>query len=130
MNDFDVHSFYASYIDVLNARQFERLEEFVHDEIAYFTDVATRDQVAAAIAGSVDVVPDLRWELRDLVVAGDTLAARLVNTGTPVANWLGVSPTGDAFEITELAVYRVRDGRFTHMTNVHDAAALAAQLAA
>lgn len=127
MSVFDARSFYASYIDVLNTRQLDRLDEFVHDEITHFTDVATREQVASAIFSSIDAVPDLHWEVLDLVVAGDTLAARLANRGTPVADWLGTSPTGAPIEITELAVYRVRDGRFTFMTNVHDAAGLATQ---
>lgn len=77
-----------------------------------------------------EAVPDLHWDLKELVVDGDTIAARLINTGTPVKRWLGVEPTGASFEITEYAVYRVRDGRFAHMANVHDAESLARQLAA
>ncbi|MET1076328.1 MAG: ester cyclase, partial [Umezawaea sp.] len=72
--------------------------------------------------------PDLHWELQELLFDGDRLAARLVNTGTPVEEWLGTAPTGASFEIVEYAVYQVRDGRFVHMTALHDAAGLRRQL--
>ncbi|MFI9488478.1 ester cyclase [Promicromonospora sp. NPDC052451] len=48
------------------------------------------------------------------------IGARLTNTGTPVKEWLGVTPTGASFEITEYALYRVHDGRFVNMTNLQD----------
>lgn len=76
----------------------------------------------------VDAVPDLHWELKELLFDGDRLAARLVNTGTPVKEWLGVEPTGVQFEIDEYAIYQVRDGRFVHMTALHDAGELLRQL--
>lgn len=75
-------------------------------------------------------MPDFHWELEDLKVDGDTIAARLTNTGTPVKEYLGVVPTGASFEIVEYAIYRVRDGRFVHMTNLHDAETLKQQLRA
>ncbi|MFJ6904554.1 hypothetical protein [Streptomyces griseoluteus] len=37
-------------------------------------------------------------------------------------------PTGASFEIAEYAIHRVRDGRFVHMTALHDAAELRRQL--
>ena len=125
----DLRTFYDSYIEVLNTRQFDRLVEFVNDEITYFGFTATRDQVIAAIRAEVDAIPDLTWELKDFGTHGDDLAARLINTGTPVKAWLGVEPTGGSFEIVEFAVYKVKDGRFTHMSNVHDSSTLKQQLA-
>ncbi|MFH8798072.1 SDR family oxidoreductase [Streptomyces sp. NPDC017936] len=59
---------------------------------------------------------------------GDRLAARLVNTGTPVKERLGVPPTGASFGIVEHAVHQVRNGRFVHMTAPHDAGGLHRQL--
>lgn len=130
MSNFDPRTFYQGYVDALNARELNRLDEFVNDEITYFNDAATRDQVIAAIGGELEAVPDLTWELTDFAVDNDNIAARLINTGTPVKEWLGVAPTGASFEIVEFAIYRLRDGRFTHMTNLHDAEALASQLGA
>ncbi|MGW7539869.1 ester cyclase [Streptomyces sp. NPDC054770] len=126
----DLRTFYQRYIDMLNAHELHRVDEFISDEITYYGDPATRAQAHAALTAEIEAVPDFHWELEDLKVDGDTIAARLTNTGTPVKEYLGVAPTGASFEIVEYAIYRVRDGRFVHMTNLHDAETLKQQLRA
>ncbi|MEU7853910.1 ester cyclase [Nonomuraea sp. NPDC049141] len=74
------------------------------------------EEIAAAVQkADVDAVPDLHWELKELLFDGDRMAARLVNTGTPAKAW----PTGASFEIVEYAIYQV---------HVHDAGELLRQL--
>ncbi len=77
-----MHAFYARYIEALNTRELHRLDEFVSDEVTYFGDRVTRDQIFAAISSEIEAIPDLSWEVTDLSVHGDDLAARLVNRGT------------------------------------------------
>ncbi|WP_207946543.1 hypothetical protein [Actinomadura sp. 7K507] len=48
----------------------------------------------------------------------------------PTKEWLGVTPTGKPIEIVEYAIYRIRDGKFLHMSAVHDAETLREQLTA
>jgi predicted ester cyclase len=126
----DLRDFYRRYIDALNAHDFDRMPEFIHDRITLQGEPATRDDVIAQLRGIADAVPDFHWDTRELAVDGDRLAARLVNTGTPVKEWLGAAPSGASIEIVEFAIYTVRDGRFRHMTAMHDAEALQSQLAA
>lgn len=57
-------------------------------------------------------------------------APKLVNTGTPVKEFVGVKPTGRSFEVSEYAVYQVVDGRFKHMAAIHDAEEVRGQLGA
>ncbi|MGW4193948.1 ester cyclase [Streptomyces sp. NPDC005004] len=128
MSDSDLRAFYLRYIDALNAHEFDGMDEFIADRITLNGEPAARADVLAVQQRDVDAVPDLHWELEELLFDGDRLAARLVNTGTPVKEWLGVTPTGASFEITEYAVYQVRDGRFVHMTALHDAGELRRRL--
>ncbi|MFI7275359.1 ester cyclase [Streptomyces sp. NPDC049879] len=128
MSDTDPRAFYLRYIAALNAHEFDHMDEFIADRPTLNGEPVTRDDVIAVQKHDVDAVPDLHWELKELLLDGDRLAARLVNTGTPAKEWLGVAPTGASFEITEYAIYRVRDGRFVHMTALHDAAGLLRQL--
>jgi predicted ester cyclase len=124
----ELREFYEDYVAVLNTHEFHRLDEFVAEELTHFGDAVTRDQVVAALTAQVDAVPDLKWRLDDIRVSGHEVAARLTNTGTPVKEWLGVAPTGASFEVTEYALYRVRDGRFINMTNLQDSDAARQQL--
>ena len=130
MSDNDLREFYLRYIEELNAHRFDRMDEFINDRTTLNGEPATREDLLAVQRADVDAVPDLHWELKELLFDGDRLAARLVNTGTPVKEWLGVAPTGASFEIVEFAVYQVRDGRFVHMTALHDGGELLRQLTA
>jgi predicted ester cyclase len=129
MSDTDLRAFYDRYIEALNAHEFDRLDEFVHDEVTLNSEPGTRDTIYAVLTGDVEAVPDFHWETQELAVDGNRLAARLINTGTPVKEWLGVPPSGSSFEIVEFAIYEVRDGRFIHMSALHDGASLLRQLA-
>lgn len=128
MSDSDLRGFYLRYIEELNAHRFDQMDEFIDERTTLNGEPATRDDLIAVQKADVDAVPDLHWELKELLFDGDRLAARLVNTGTPVKEWLGVAPSGASFEITEYAIYQVRDGRFVHMTALHDAGELRRQL--
>jgi predicted ester cyclase len=126
--DSDLREFYRRYIAQLNAHKFDRMDAFINERTTLNGEPATRDDLIAVQKADVDAVPDLHWELKELLFDGDRLAARLVNTGTPAKEWLGVTPTGASFEIVEYAIYQVRDGRFVHMTALHDAGELLRQL--
>ncbi|MFF7967822.1 ester cyclase [Streptomyces sp. NPDC007903] len=128
MSDSDLRAFYERYLKALNAHEFDGMGEFIADRTTLNGEPATRGDLLAVQRHDVDAVPDLHWELQELLFDGDRLAARLVNTGTPVKEWLGVRPTGASFEIVEYAIYQVRDGRFVHMAALHDAAGLRRQL--
>jgi steroid delta-isomerase-like uncharacterized protein len=130
MSDTDLRAFYARYIETLNAHDFARVRDFLSDDLTYFGDAVTADLIVSALTDLGNTVPDLHWEIQELSVDGGHLAVRLLNTGTPVKEWLGVAPSGASFEIVEFAIYHIRDGRFVHMTNVHDAEELRRQLAA
>ncbi|WP_326948335.1 ester cyclase [Amycolatopsis sp. NBC_01307] len=128
MSDSALRAFYLRYLAELNAHRFGRMDGFINDRTTLNGEPATRDDLLAVQRADVAAVPDLHWELQELLFDGDRLAARLVNTGTPAQEWLGVAPTGASFEITEYAIYQVRDGRFVHMTALHDAGELRRQL--
>ncbi|WP_066955574.1 ester cyclase [Streptomyces lushanensis] len=129
MSESELRAFYERYIQALNAHEFDGMDEFINDRTTLNGEPATREDLLSVQKRDVDAVPDLHWELRELLFDGDRLAARLINTGTPVKEWLGVAPTGASFEIVEYAVYQVRDGRFVHMTALHDAGEMRRQLA-
>lgn len=128
MSDRDLRAFYARYIEALNAHEFDRMEEFAHEDVSQQGEPASRDALIANLRSITDAVPDFHWEVQELVVDGDRLGARLLNSGTPTKEWLGVAPHHRRFEIVEYAIYTLRDGRFRHMSAIHDAAVLRQQL--
>lgn len=126
----DLRDWYLRYVAALDAHELHRMDEFIADEVVLNGEPGTRDDVVADMRRSIDAVPDLHWEVAELLFDRGRIAVRAVNTGTPVKEWLGVAPTGASFEIVEYAIYEVRDGRFVRMTNLHDSADLRRQLTA
>ncbi|WP_208648703.1 ester cyclase [Micromonospora inaquosa] len=118
------------YIAALNAHEFDGMDEFVSEEVLLSGEPGTRDAVVEVLKGIVDAVPDFHWKVEEMLFDRDGIAVRLTNTGTPAKEWLGVKPSGASCKTAEYAIYKVRDGRFIHMTNLHDSAAIFRQLTA
>lgn len=123
-----LHEWYLRYVEALNAHRFDGMDEFINDEVRLNGESGARDDVLAVQQHDVDAVPDLHWELQEILFDGNRIAIRAINTGTPTKEWLGVPPTGASFEIVEYAIYEVKDGRFVQMTALHDAAEMHRQL--
>ncbi|MET0591279.1 MAG: ester cyclase, partial [Polyangiaceae bacterium] len=130
MANSDLRKFYDRYIAALNCRDFAVVDKFIHDEVTLNGKPATRDGILAVLRDEVSAGPNLHWELTNLIIDGDRLGAQLINTGTPAKKFVGVTPTGAAFEVVEYAVYQVVDGRFKHMAAIHDAEEVRRQLSA
>lgn len=130
MTDSGLKDWYLRYVAALNAHEFDGMDEFIADEVVLNGEPGTRDDVITVQKHDIDAVPDLHWEVKELLFDRDRIAVRAVNTGTPAKEWLGVPPSGASFEITEHAIYKVSDGRFVQMTALHDSSDLLRQLTA
>lgn len=125
-----LHDFYRRYVELANTRDFDRLHEFVNDEVTQNGVPSTRAEMAAALKAHTDAIPDLVWEIQEVVVEGNRIAARLRDTGTPQKEWFGgLAPTGATVTFDEVAFYEVVDGRFAHTWYLMDADAVRRQLA-
>jgi len=80
----------------------------------------SRDQVGASIAGLEKAVPDLKWEIKEVLVSGDHVTVRGEATGTPAGPFMGVPPAGKSFRIMSIDVHTIRDGKMTRSYHVED----------
>lgn len=102
---------YERYLACCNEHRVDDLGEFVDGSIS---GSGPEDGLAAYVEGVRAVVtgfPDYRWEVQQLVVDGDTLAARLVGQGTHTGVFEGVAPTSRTVRTQELVFYRVSGGK-------------------
>jgi predicted ester cyclase len=68
-------------------------------------------------------------ELVDLIAEDDKVVGRFRCSGTHTGPWLGIAPTGRRFEqVDEVAILRVRDGRFVDYWALEDTAGRLRQL--
>ena len=79
-----------------------------------------RDQVSVAIAGLHKSVPDLKWEIKEVLVSGDRVIVRGEATGTPAGPFMGVSGSGKSFRIMSIDVHTIKDGKMIRSYHVED----------
>lgn len=72
--------------------------------------------------------PDWTEEIDDIIADGDTVVARFTSRGTNLGDFLGNPPTGNRIEISEVAVFRLKDGRIIEQWVYPDMLSLQQQL--
>jgi predicted ester cyclase len=127
--DTNIRDFFTRYIAVLNTHHFQRLSEFMHDELLVNGQKLTLSQMITQLEAHIDAVPDLVWRVEEMAVEGNQVAARLLNRGTPVREWLGSKPNGSSVEFSEHLFHKVLDGRFFEQNFLLDAWSVQKQLA-
>jgi predicted ester cyclase len=130
MSESALKTWYLQYVATLDGRELDKMDRFIADEVVLNGTPGRREDVVADMRSILDAVSDMRWEVDEVLIDRDRIAVRALNTGTPQKEWLGVPASGASFSIVEYAIYRVRDGRFVEMTNLHDSADILRQLAA
>ena len=130
MPDNSLRDFYERYVAAANARNFELIASLIHDDVMINGVPHKREDSINGLREITDAVPNFQWQIEDLIVQEDRIAARLRDTGKPVKKWLGFNPTGASVAFTEFASYKVRDGRFAEMWFLMDVSAIEQQMKA
>ena len=56
-------------------------------------------------------IPDLHFEIQELVAEGDAVVARFTGGGTNTGSLMGMPPTGKSFSARGLTYYRLANGK-------------------
>jgi predicted ester cyclase len=79
-----------------------------------------RDEVIAGIAARLKSVPDLKWQIKDVLVSGDQVTVRGEATGTPAADFFGAAPTGKSFKVMSIDVHTLQGGKMVRSYHIED----------
>lgn len=88
----------------------------------------TPDAFVKQVAGFGKLIPDLNWEMAEVIEAGDKVIVRGRATGTPKGPMFGVDGQGRAFDILTIDIHTVKDGRIVTSHHVEDWAGALRQL--
>jgi predicted ester cyclase len=103
----ELSAFYARYLTRCNEHRFDELGEFVADDVNGPTEGLSR--YIAGLRAVSQGFADYQWDLQQLLVDNQWLAARLYGSGTHTGTFRGVAPTGRRIRTQELVIYRVSD---------------------
>jgi predicted ester cyclase len=91
-------------------------------------DFLTRAGLAEVFKSMGEAVPDLAWEVVDIHVLDDMMIVRGEATGTPVAEFWGIAPTGKSFRTMAIDLFTVRDGKLAKGHHIENWASALEQL--
>jgi len=89
-----------------------------------------REVSAKVFAGFGQAIPDMKHEVKEVVVAGDKIVVRGDLTGTPAGEFFGVPHSGKSFKIMAVDVHIIKGGKIAKTYHVEDWASALNQLRA
>jgi predicted ester cyclase len=90
----------------------------------------SRDEVIAGIGQRLKSVPDLKWEIKEVLVAGNQVTVRGEATGTPAGEFLGAPHTGKSFKLMSIDVHTLEGGKMVRSYHIEDWLGAVRQLSA
>jgi len=119
---------YRGYIACLNAQDWDRLGEFVHDEAKHNGRSFGLAGYRAMLENDFREIPDLKFNIGMLIVENLRLAARLDFDCTPRGTFFNLPINGRKVAFAEHVFYEFRDGKIIDVWSVIDTAAIQRQL--
>ncbi len=115
---------------------------FVHGDPAAVDELATEDFTAhtfgslppgreplkAAMARVSEGLAEAEFRVDDVIAEGDRVAVRLTSSATHTGTFMGLPASGRRYSISEIHIFRIRDGQVAEHWHEFDRAALVRQL--
>jgi len=104
---------------------------FSENFVGHFPGGATvhgREGLAAEVMAHRTAFPDWAEQVEDLIMDHDRVAVRFASRGTNTGNFLGNPPTGKRVEISEVAIFRLENGKLAEQWVYPDMLSLQRQL--
>jgi predicted ester cyclase len=80
----------------------------------------TRDEVIAGIGQRLKSVPDLKWEIKEVLVSGNQVTVRGEATGTPAGEFMGTPHSRKSFKLMSIDVHTLEGGKMVRSYHVED----------
>lgn len=90
----------------------------------------SREEFIGQVQGFGKLIPDLTWDIKEILVDGQRIIVRSEASGTPQGPFFGVAPSGKSFQIMTIDIHTVRDGKLVAAHHVEDWASAIRQLSA
>lgn len=88
----------------------------------------TPEAFIGQVGGFGKLIPDLEWEMVEVIEAGDKVVVRGRASGTPQGPLFGVDGQGRSFTIMSIDIHTVKDGKIVDTHHVEDWAGALQQL--
>lgn len=119
---------YQGYLDCLNAQDWPRLGEFVHESVSHNDRPFGIGGYRAMLEHDFEQIPDLHFDAELVVCEPPFVAARLKFHCSPKGEFLGLRLNGRTVSFAENIVYEFAGGKIRAAWSVVDKTAIEKQL--
>ena len=88
----------------------------------------SREEFIQQVIGFGKLIPDLRWEMKEVLCDGNRIIVRSEASGTPAADFMGVPHAGKRFSVITIDIHTVEGGKLVTAYHVEDWASALRQL--
>lgn len=128
MSSEDTRKAYQRYIDCLNSRDWDNLHLHVAEDVEYNGKVVCVEGYRNMLIGDCKAIPDLFFNISQLVCDPPMIASRLDFNCTPVGELFDLPVNGRRVRFSENVFYELLDGKISKVWSVIDKAAIQAQI--
>ncbi len=84
-------------------------------------DVKTKEQLIGQVQFFWKLIPDLKWEVQEMLQDGNRVIVRSMASGTPNGDFMGVKATGaKSFKIMTIDIHTVENGKVAEVYHLED----------
>jgi predicted ester cyclase len=89
-----------------------------------------RDTSIKVVSNFANSIPDMKFEIKEVLVAGDRVVVRGEVSGTPAGELFGAPHTGKSFRIMTIDIQTIKDGKISKTYHLENWVSALAQLRA
>jgi steroid delta-isomerase-like uncharacterized protein len=111
----------------------ETIDELLADDFVAHTWPSTghpKDDLKNATERAHGALTNPRFTIDDMIAEGDRVAVRLTTGATQTGSFMGMPPSGKSYEISEIHIFRLRDGKVIEHWHQFDQMGMMKQLGA
>ena len=79
-----------------------------------------REKFIGGFKSRGEASPDIKWEIKEILVAGDRVIVRGEASGTPSGIFRGIPASGKSFKIMSIDIHTIEDGKIKRSYHVED----------
>ena len=119
-----VTPFYTQCLTVnANTNVAERMGQILADSFQSkgAVDVKSKEQLIGQIQFFWKLIPDLKWEIQEMIQEGNQVVVRSLASGTPNGNFMGVPTDGTkSFKTMTIDIHTVENGQLAGVHHLED----------